>query len=225
MAIQRDDVVQTALALLDGGGMEGVTLRKVAQALDIQAPSLYWHFANKQALLDAMADAMLQDVARDVSPDADWRAVLDAVSLEIRHAFNAYRDGARVFAGTYETTENVLRTGEAMIAAFVRAGADIELATTTAFSVVYYVVGFVIEEQAFNAEASSEKAAESVARKTAFLNAAKQTYPLSWQARQHLFAPDFDKRFSVGIDLLLSGFAQQLADGNKKKAPRRSHAG
>ncbi|MFK0375964.1 TetR/AcrR family transcriptional regulator C-terminal domain-containing protein [Pandoraea sp. NPDC090278] len=211
MAIQRDDVVKTALALLDGDGMEGVTLRKVAQALDIQAPSLYWHFANKQALLDAMADAMLADVARNLSPDLDWRVALKTTALDIRRALSAHRDGARVFAGTYETTENVLRTGEAMITAVVRAGADIELATTSAFSVLYYVVGFVIEAQAFEAEAASENAKESVARKTAFLEAAKYAYPLSWQARRHLFTPNFDRRFAVGIELLLDGIWQKLA--------------
>ena len=45
--IERDTVVTTALELLDEVGIDGLTMRRLAQALDVQAPSLYWHFANK----------------------------------------------------------------------------------------------------------------------------------------------------------------------------------
>lgn len=206
MTIQRKHVIQTALKLLDEGGIEGVTLRKLAQVLEIQAPSLYWHFANKQALIDAMADALLEDVARDIPENGDWRATLHQVAAQIRQALNARRDGARVFAGTYVSTDNVLRTGETIIAAFVRAGADIELAATSAFSVLYYVLGFAIEEQALG----SERLAGGDARKEAFLQLAQEKYPCSWRARDLLLAPAFDRRFETGLDLLLDGVRQRL---------------
>ena len=64
MRIQREQVVAAAWALLDEAGLEGLTMRVLAKALSIQAPSLYWHFPGKQALLDAMADTLIHDVAR-----------------------------------------------------------------------------------------------------------------------------------------------------------------
>ncbi|WP_280469956.1 TetR family transcriptional regulator [Nocardia brasiliensis] len=48
-------IAQAALDLLDEVGLDGPTMRKVAAALDVQAPALYWHVANKRELLDAMA--------------------------------------------------------------------------------------------------------------------------------------------------------------------------
>ncbi|MGP1667261.1 MAG: TetR family transcriptional regulator, partial [Rhodanobacter sp.] len=50
--------------LLDQAGLDNLTMRRLADALQVKAASLYWHFANKQALMDAMADALMAQVAR-----------------------------------------------------------------------------------------------------------------------------------------------------------------
>ena len=102
VGIQQEVIVRAALTLLDEVGLEGLTMRRLATALKIQAPSLYWHFPNKQALLDGMADAIFGAVAlpRDLKGKT-WDVRLKAVFRAIRRAFLAHRDGARVFAGTY----------------------------------------------------------------------------------------------------------------------------
>jgi AcrR family transcriptional regulator len=56
-------VLAGALDLLDTDGLEGLTMRKLAAHLGVQAGALYWHFQSKRALLDAVADALLADVA------------------------------------------------------------------------------------------------------------------------------------------------------------------
>ncbi|EJL93459.1 transcriptional regulator [Herbaspirillum sp. CF444] len=206
MGIQRDQVIATALSLLEKDGLEGLSMRKLAQALQIQAPSLYWHFDSKQALIDGMADALVQDVARDIASTQDWDATLRQVAGELRQALRAHRDGARVFAGTYVVTDNVMRTGEAMIGACVQAGADTALATTTAFSVLYYVLGLVMEEQALGPEGGIDIAA----RKAAFVTLAKEKYPQSLAARDVMFDTDFDARFATGLELLVAGLKSKL---------------
>src|ERR1700688_4158094 len=57
VALKRQGVVRTALRILDEVGLDGLTVRKLASELGVQAPALYWHFKNKQALLDEMATA------------------------------------------------------------------------------------------------------------------------------------------------------------------------
>ncbi|WP_163572119.1 TetR family transcriptional regulator [Fodinicola feengrottensis] len=57
--LTRDRVVVVALRLLDEDGLEKLTLRRIAKELDVQAPALYWHVANKRALLDYLTDAMV----------------------------------------------------------------------------------------------------------------------------------------------------------------------
>ncbi|WP_367344751.1 TetR/AcrR family transcriptional regulator C-terminal domain-containing protein [Stenotrophomonas bentonitica] len=203
--IARDHIVAAAFKLLDEAGMEGVTLRKVACTLGIRAPSLYWHFKSKQALVDAMADAMIVDVARDIPEGQPWRQTLLQIAREFRTAFKARRDGARVYAGTFLATENVLRVGETSIAALVGAGASVRLAATAPMDLVYYTMGFVIEEQSWPGDGSMEALGES------FMALAEARFPHCWSAREVWSEVDFDTRFEQGLGLLLDGIEQRLA--------------
>lgn len=203
--IARDHIVAAAFKLLDEAGMEGVTLRKVACMLGIRAPSLYWHFKSKQALVDAMADAMIVDVARHVPEGQPWRQTLLQVAHEFRTAFKARRDGARVYAGTFLATENVLRVGETCIAALVGAGASVRVAATAPMDLVYYTMGFVIEEQSWPGDGSMEALGES------FMALAEARFPHCWSAREVWSEVDFDARFEQGLGLMLDGIEQRLA--------------
>jgi TetR/AcrR family transcriptional regulator, tetracycline repressor protein len=127
MAIQKEQVIQVAMELLDELGIDGMTMRKLAQALDIKAASLYWHFANKQALMDGIADLLMENVARKVPRKRAWDEQLRQIAVEIRRAMLKHRDGARVFAGSNGVTDNVMRVGNALIAALADAGADSRL--------------------------------------------------------------------------------------------------
>lgn len=203
--IARDNIVAAAFKLLDEAGMEGVTLRKVACTLGIRAPSLYWHFKSKQALVDAMADAMIVDVARHIPESQPWRQTLLQIAREFRTAFKARRDGARVYAGTFLATENMLRVGEASIAALVAAGAPARFGATTAMDLVYYTMGFVIEEQSWPGDGSMEALGE------AFMALAEARFPHCWDAREVWSEVDFDMRFEQGLGLMLDGIELRLA--------------
>ncbi len=60
MAVTRDDVVQTAIQLLQEVGLDWPTLRRLATELGISAPTLYWHVKDKRELLDLMSEAMVR---------------------------------------------------------------------------------------------------------------------------------------------------------------------
>ena len=61
--LDRERVVRAALALLDEVGLDGLTLRRLAQDLGVKAPALYWHVASKADLLHEMAVTMLRDLS------------------------------------------------------------------------------------------------------------------------------------------------------------------
>lgn len=208
--IRRETVVAAALELLDEVGIDGLTMRRLAEALRIQAPSLYWHFANKQALLDGMADALTETVAREPAGAAPaWDERVRRTGHEMRQALRARRDGARVFAGTYVVTENVMRVGEVMIGALRDAGGSPEFATWGAFSVLYYVLGFVMEEQAL--DPSILGGIDPAERRGEFLQLAAAKFPHSLAVADSMFSMDFDARFTFGLDLLIGGMQAKLA--------------
>ncbi|MDW0694114.1 TetR/AcrR family transcriptional regulator C-terminal domain-containing protein [Mannheimia haemolytica] len=58
--LDKEQVIDNALILLNEVGIEGLTTRKLAQKIGVEQPTLYWHVKNKRALLDALAETILQ---------------------------------------------------------------------------------------------------------------------------------------------------------------------
>ncbi|MDZ5647027.1 TetR/AcrR family transcriptional regulator C-terminal domain-containing protein [Nitrospirillum sp. BR 11828] len=147
--LTRDTVVRAALDLLNEVGMDGLSTRLLAARLGVQSPTLYWHFRNKRALLDAMAVAMLARHTHAWPPEAeaDWRSWLTVNARSFRHALLAYRDGARVHAGTGPDREQI-----PLVEAQLRLLCGHGFAPADALSIVValsrFVVGWVLEEQA-----------------------------------------------------------------------------
>ncbi|KQW87483.1 TetR family transcriptional regulator [Massilia sp. Root418] len=208
MAIQKDAVIAKALDLLDETGLDGLTMRRLADALEIKAASLYWHFASKQVLLDGMADALMQEVARSAPAADGWQQRLAAVADEVRRALLARRDGARVFAGTYVVSENVMRVGEAMMAPLHAGGANPRTASWGAFSIMYYILGFVIEESGLSPEHLEN---EELMRRGGDFARQDAMFPYLTGAREHVFDTDFDTRFAFGLEAMIAGLAARIA--------------
>ncbi|MFC6443938.1 TetR family transcriptional regulator, partial [Paenalcaligenes hermetiae] len=76
--LDRQSVIRAALDLLNDVGADGLTTRKIAERLHVQQPALYWHFRNKRVLLDALAEAMLNENHSHSLPleGEDWRHFL-----------------------------------------------------------------------------------------------------------------------------------------------------
>lgn len=106
--LDKGTVIAAALELLNEVGMDSLTTRKLAERLKVQQPALYWHFQNKRALLDALAEAMLAERHTRSLPEEneDWRVFLKENALSFRTALLSYRDGARIHAGTRPTEPN-----------------------------------------------------------------------------------------------------------------------
>jgi TetR/AcrR family tetracycline transcriptional repressor len=212
MKIQREAVIATALELLDQVGIEGLTMRRLADALDIKAASLYWHFANKQELLNAMADALIEGVARIPNTDS-WEQGIIRVAREMRRALLARRDGARVYAGTYVITDNVFRVAESLLASMREAGGSNQLAGWSAFSVLNYVLGFVMEEQGIATDSAAGADLES--RRGEFAAMAQGRFPCLFDAIDAIFDADFDARFESGLELIVAGLAVKIGADRK----------
>lgn len=72
-AINQDTIINEALALLNEEGLEGVSLRKLAQRLGIQAPSLYHHFDSKSALLAGIIERIFDEGLDSVPACRHWQ--------------------------------------------------------------------------------------------------------------------------------------------------------
>ncbi len=146
MRYRRADVVERAIGVLDERGLDDLTMRRLAADLGVQPGALYHHFTNKDALLAAVADALL-DRGRRAMEIVTWEAELRLVCVELRDAMLAARDGAALVARVHALGLGAAEPQQRMAGALARAGADDHLARIGARTLLHFVFGHVVEEQ------------------------------------------------------------------------------
>jgi TetR/AcrR family transcriptional regulator, tetracycline repressor protein len=155
-------IITAALELLDENGLDNLSLRKLAERLDLRAPALYWYFKNKEVLIDYMAEAILRNEFYSVPPrrpDERWQEWLIAVCSHLRNAMLRHRNGARIVAGArLDRAITLMKLYEVSLQSLTSAGLELQeagLIVTTAF---HFVFGRVIEEQAAPSQEDVERA-------------------------------------------------------------------
>ncbi|WP_231123639.1 TetR family transcriptional regulator [Nocardioides sambongensis] len=140
------DVVDRAIGVLDDRGLDDLSMRNVAAEMGVRPSALYHHFASKQALLDAVADRILE-LGRRATEVVTWDAELRLVGTELRDAMLGRRDGAILIAGVHALGGGAREPQRRMEDALRRAGADEHLARVGARTLLHFVFGHVAEEQ------------------------------------------------------------------------------
>jgi TetR/AcrR family transcriptional regulator, tetracycline repressor protein len=203
--LDRQTVVRAALGLLDKVGLDGLTVRKLAGELGVQAPALYWHFKNKEELLDQMATTVFADAVRDSGgprPDASWPEWAEQFGKRLRRMLLRYRDGARMFSGRYLTDTSLYEAMEMALRKLTDAGFSLRDATQGLNTIYCYAIGFAIEEQAVYPRPGKRLKRYELAERAKRVDSKR--FPLAAGAGEHTFL-DFDKHFEQGLRLIIRG--------------------
>ena len=150
MPLERETVARAALAVLDEVGLDGLTVRRISDALGVQNPALYWHFKNKQDLLDRMAEVMLADAFAELgtpAPDASWSETLSALAHLFHRALSSHRDGARVIAAANLSGSETVGVLDGAIKTLQDAGFSALAALNATLTVSAYTLGSVLDAQ------------------------------------------------------------------------------
>ncbi|MEU6193231.1 TetR/AcrR family transcriptional regulator C-terminal domain-containing protein [Streptomyces sp. NPDC047061] len=200
--LDRRRVADTALRLLNEAGLEGLTLRAIAKELDVKAPALYWHFKDKQALLDEMATEIYRRMAADtrLDPAGTWQDGLRTTSRGLRTALLGYRDGAKVYSGSRFTGIDHAPQQEAYLRLATEAGFTLTQAAAAGRTVNAYTIGFVTEEQGVEPLPGQRREGYDVDERARIL----ADFPLSAAAGRELFT-DYDLQFEEGLELVITG--------------------
>jgi TetR/AcrR family tetracycline transcriptional repressor len=147
--LTRDTVVEVALDLLDELGLDAISTRQLAKRLDIEQPSLYWHFRKKEDLLAAMAEAAMRPHGQAPLPQPgdDWRQWYVENYRSFRRTLLLRRDGARLHAGSLPGGFDLERIRH-KFDFLVDAGVPEHDAKMAMFAGGRFTVGAALEEQA-----------------------------------------------------------------------------
>ncbi|MEU6464452.1 TetR/AcrR family transcriptional regulator C-terminal domain-containing protein [Streptomyces sp. NPDC046976] len=200
--LDRARVADTALRLLNEVGLDGLTLRAIAKELDVKAPALYWHFKDKQALLDEMATQMYRRMVAgtELEPGDTWQERLLKINRGLRTALLDYRDGARVFSGSLFTGTDHAPALEANLRLLLDAGMTLVQAVDAGRTAHAYTIGFVTEEQGMRPLPSDEKARADITDRARRMS----DHPLAAAAGELLF-DDYDRQFEEGLAVVIAG--------------------
>lgn len=205
MKIHREQIIDTAILLLDRDGLEGVTVRRVAAELDVQAGALYWHVRSKQDLLDEMANVLLSEQfahMEGLAPGQDWSDWLQEVCMRLRQAMLAHREGARVVAGArFGRAVLLAQLTEMILRSLQDAGFSLRMAYLTYSVTISYVYGFVIEEQAAPGPDKKPQRKADFSDKPTLVAVLHENHV-------NKYTPDID--FLAGLELILAGVKQKV---------------
>lgn len=197
VSLDRETIVITALRLLDEVGIEALSTRRLAAELGIKSASLYWHFKDKNELLNEMSGAMFVEclpMPNVDGPQFDAFQWLADGCRAIRQTALSRRDGAQVMArprprvttGRAQFEENVktvMRTGLADMEARLTMqtlrrfaiGAALQEQSNTGSSAAAGVVGAGVEGFEFGLQTFLDGLRVRVAQKAKLARAVKRT--------------------------------------------------
>jgi AcrR family transcriptional regulator len=200
--LSRERVLHAAIRLADEEGIESLSMRKLAQALGVQAMSLYNHVANKDDLLDGIVDKVVSEIE---VPDlgVDWQTAMQrratsAHAVLLRHPWATMPLVSRVNVGPA-----MLRYVDATLGCLVQAGFSFEMADRVWNAIDSHIYGFTLQELNFPFE--SEEYSEAAKNGLSLIPADK--YPYLNKLTHDVMEGRYDglHDFEFGLELILNG--------------------
>lgn len=209
-----DAIVDAALEILKAEGLEAVSMRRVAAALDTGAASLYVYVAGREGLLKAMQDRVAAAISLDPPDPARWREQVHALLDRMHQALVAHPGLAALSMADPFPSESALRLLENLLGILLAGGLDPQDAAWAADVFAALVTYAAIEDEVRRID-PQELAREISAR---FAQFPPERFPLITAHTAQLVAGDGATRFRFAIDVVLDGL---LTRTNQAKAGGR----
>ena len=207
--LNRDRVMRAALALADEGGFEALTMRKLGQALGVEAMSLYNHVANKDDVLDGLVDIVFSEI--DLPCDGgDWKTAMRRRAISAREVLGRHRWAIGLMESRANPGPATLRHHDSVLRCLREAGFSIAQAAHAYSALDSYIYGFALQQASlpFDTGEQAAEVAETIIRQ---FRAGEYPY-MSEIATEHVLKPGYSyaDEFEFGLDLILEGLEKAL---------------
>jgi AcrR family transcriptional regulator len=214
--VTRERVLHAALELADEGGVEAVSMRKIADELGVKAMSLYNHVANKDDVLDAMVDATYAEIAAP-TPGADWQAQVREIAISAHEIFLRHHWAAGLQASV-KPGPGRLRYGDRLLGCFRDAGFSKQLTYHGYHIIESYILGYTSMVLAYRA-VDTDQFEDVLARFTSG-DFAKEYPHFTEHALQHV-EPEPGQEdvnaYELGLDMILGGLeGERMAEATAR---------
>jgi len=222
--LNRDRVLRAAVALADETGISSLSMRKLGEALGVEAMSLYNHVANKDDLLDGMIDVVFSEI--DLPPaSTGWKAAMRQRAISARHVLARHRWAIGLMESRTSPGAATLRHHDAVIGTLREGGFSVALAAHAFSALDSYIYGFALQEASLPFDTAEETAEVAQAMMQQFSTGA---YPhLTELTVEHVLQPGYDygNEFEFGLDLILDGVERARDESSSRVAGSRRSRG
>jgi AcrR family transcriptional regulator len=222
MPLTRERILQAALRFADANGIESLSMRKLGEAVGVEAMSLYNHVPSKGDLLDGLIDLVFSEIELPGSAD-DWKTAMRQRAVAVRAALKRHRWAIGLMESRTSPGPATLRHHDAVLACLRLAGFPIALAAHAYSALDSYIYGFALQEASlpFDAgEQTTDIAQNFVARFS------PQEYPhLTEFTFKHVLQPGYDygSEYDYGLNLILDGLDKALRAHSSDPGTGRGH--
>jgi AcrR family transcriptional regulator len=209
--LSRERVLRAAVGVADAGGIGALTIRSLAQELDVKPMSVYYHVANKEEILDGIVDVVFGEIELP-STAGDWRTEMRRRAASVRRVLRRHRWAIGLLESRTTPGPATLRHHDAVIATLRAAGFSMAL-TAHAYALIdSYTYGFALQEAALPFEGPETVAdvAEPIMEQFT-----AGDYPhLVEMATGYYLKPgyDFGDEFEFGLSLILDALTPSMTD-------------
>jgi AcrR family transcriptional regulator len=139
--LSRERILQAAVALADEGGVESLSMRKIAQQLGVVPMALYKHVANKDDLLDGLVDAVIGEIDPPLQ-GVDWKTAVRERILSARRSLLRHPWASQVIESRAEPTPTIIGYIDSMMGLFLSGGFSVDLMHHTMHVMGSRILGF-----------------------------------------------------------------------------------
>jgi AcrR family transcriptional regulator len=212
--LSREAILDAALQIVDAEGLDALTMRRVADALETGPASLYAHIGDKDEMIQALLDRVSSEVTLPERADPDrWEEQLKEIARNARAVYARHGDLARAGLGTIPTGEHTLPVIEAMLGILSAGGVSTRVAALSMDILALYITATAVEE---SIEARSSPGGPDDPYLTELREYWRalpaDRFPHISAMSVALTSGDGDERFDFGLDILIRGIASTVGD-------------
>lgn len=201
--LSKQRLVAEAIRLADREGVDGLSMRRLANVLGAGAMSLYHYVANKDELLDAMIDVVFTEI--ELPPEGtDWQSAMRRRSASARQVLARHPWAVGLMESRTSPGPANLRHREAVTACLRRAGFSVVMATHANWLLDCYVYGFALQEASLPFDSVEEFS--EMAEDVYLPQLPPQEFPYLNESAAGLMAAGYDPaaEFDFGLELVLT---------------------
>jgi TetR/AcrR family tetracycline transcriptional repressor len=207
--LSRDKILDAAIAFTDEHGLTALSTRKLGAALGVEGMTLYYYVPSKAALLDGMVERLLQQALGDLrpAPGTPWPEAMRQMAEALHTVLRAHPAMLTALATRPVNTPGAFAVLESGLEILRGQGVPLGRAMDTINAVTAFVIGHTL------AEAGQTPGHEGTEPDTTDLAVDPSSYPNFAEALTTGAGLDFDTRFALVLDILITGFEALPTDG------------